>query len=155
MARVLITGMSGVGKSSALAELAARGHDVVETDEPGWLDAGGNLDFSRLDAVLAHGRTTHLFVSATAANQRSFYDRFDAIVLLSAPLDVMFARIDARTTNDYGKSANDRVLIVRHLAEVEPLLRAGATHEIVTTVPLAEVVRELEEIADGSRLRSI
>ena len=155
MARVLITGMSGVGKSSALAELAARGHDVVETDEPGWLDAGGNLDSARLDAVLAHGRTTHLFVSATAANQGSFYDRFDAIVLLSAPLDVMFARIDARTTNDYGKSANDRELIVRHLAEVEPLLRAGATHEIVTTVPLAEVVRELEAIADGSRLRSI
>jgi len=37
MPRVLITGMSGTGKSSALAELARRGHSVVDTDEEGWI----------------------------------------------------------------------------------------------------------------------
>jgi dephospho-CoA kinase len=31
-----VTGMSGTGKSSALAELARRGYRVVDTDEPGW-----------------------------------------------------------------------------------------------------------------------
>src|SRR6478752_6681127 len=34
--RILVTGMSGTGKSTALAELALRGFRVVETDEPGW-----------------------------------------------------------------------------------------------------------------------
>ena len=36
MRRILVTGMSGTGKSSALAELARRGFRTVDTDEPGW-----------------------------------------------------------------------------------------------------------------------
>jgi hypothetical protein len=36
MAKILVTGMSGTGKSSALAELGRRGCRVVETDDPGW-----------------------------------------------------------------------------------------------------------------------
>jgi predicted ATPase len=36
MTRVLITGMSGTGESTALAELARRGHRVVDTDVSGW-----------------------------------------------------------------------------------------------------------------------
>ena len=36
MRRVLVTGMSGTGKSTALAELGRRGFRVVDTDEPGW-----------------------------------------------------------------------------------------------------------------------
>ena len=36
MRRVLVTGMSGVGKSTALAELAKRGFQVVETDNAPW-----------------------------------------------------------------------------------------------------------------------
>ena len=36
MSAVLVTGMSGTGKSSALAELGRRGYRVVDTDDPGW-----------------------------------------------------------------------------------------------------------------------
>jgi dephospho-CoA kinase len=36
MTEVLVTGMSGTGKSSVLVELARRGYRVVDTDEPGW-----------------------------------------------------------------------------------------------------------------------
>jgi predicted ATPase len=35
---VFVTGMSGTGKSSALAELARRGHRVVDTDYGGWIE---------------------------------------------------------------------------------------------------------------------
>jgi ATP-dependent phosphoenolpyruvate carboxykinase len=38
VAAVLVTGMSGTGKSSALAELARRGHRVVDTDYGGWTE---------------------------------------------------------------------------------------------------------------------
>ena len=31
-----MTGMSGTGRSSALAELGRRGYRVVDTDDPGW-----------------------------------------------------------------------------------------------------------------------
>ena len=36
MSRVLVTGMSGTGKSAALAELGRRGFRVVDTGDPGW-----------------------------------------------------------------------------------------------------------------------
>jgi dephospho-CoA kinase len=34
--RVLVTGMSGTGKSSALVELEKRGYRVVDTDSRDW-----------------------------------------------------------------------------------------------------------------------
>ena len=34
---VLVTGMSGTGKSAALTELERRGHRVIDTDDPGWI----------------------------------------------------------------------------------------------------------------------
>jgi len=36
MARILVTGMSGTGKSAALRELAGRGHRTVDTDTDEW-----------------------------------------------------------------------------------------------------------------------
>jgi dephospho-CoA kinase len=150
--RILVTGMSGTGKSSALAELARRGFRTVETDEPGWTveDAAGGQwwDEDRITDLLEEEGPT-LYVSGTVSNQGSFYDRFDAVVLLSAPADVLLERIATRTTNDYGKSSRDRELILTHLREVEPLLRATCTHEIDTTQPLTDVVERLVEIGAG------
>jgi len=52
-------------------------------------------------------------------------------------------RIESRTTNEYGRTAEERDLILSHLAEVEPLLRAACTHEIDATQPIHRVVRQL------------
>lgn len=68
------------------------------------------------------------------------------MVLLSAPADVLLRRIESRTTNPYGKNAAERVLILDHLREVEPLLRATCTHEIDASRPLDDVVAELVSI---------
>ncbi len=149
MLRILVTGMSGTGKSSALAELERRGFRTVDTDEPGWTleDAEGGQwwDEDQMAQLLAEEGPT-LFVSGTVSNQGRFYDRFDAVVLLSAPADVLLDRISARTTNDYGKSLEERELILSHLREVEPLLRRTCTHEIDATHPLADVVEQLLQI---------
>ena len=80
-------------------------------------------------------------------NQARFYDRFDAVVLLSAPADVILDRIARRTTNDYGKSPLERAMILDDLATVEPLPRAGCTHELDAGRPLDEVVADLITIA--------
>jgi dephospho-CoA kinase len=142
--------MSGTGKSSVLAELARRGFRAVDTDEPGWTrdDAEGGRwwDEPRIERLLADDGQT-LFVSGTVTNQGGFYDRFDAVVLLSAPADVILARIATRTNNPWGKSPEQRVLILEQIREVEPLLRATCTHEIDATLPLAEVVERMVEIA--------
>jgi hypothetical protein len=81
------------------------------------------------------------------SNQGKFYDRFDAVVLLSAPAEVILDRIDRRTTNDYGKTPRERDLVLTHLRTVEPLLRATSTHELDTSRPVAEVVDALVAIA--------
>ena len=140
--------MSATGKSTALAELRRRGYETVDTDEVGlslWSDAddGYLWDEAMIETLLARDRSTPLYLSGTVSNQGRFYPRFDAVVLLSAPAEVLLARIDARTTNDYGKGARERDLILRHIAEVEPLLRATCTHEIDASRPIEEVVAEL------------
>jgi hypothetical protein len=48
------------------------------------------------------GRT--LFVQGCVRNQGKFYDRLHAVVLLSAPVEVVLDRIARRTTNQYGKA---------------------------------------------------
>jgi len=148
---VFVTGMSGTGKSAALTELARRGHRVVETDYGGWTEgeAGSERlwDEHRMEALLDEHEEGALFISGTADNQGKFYPRFDAVVLLSAPAEVILERIAARESNEFGKQAEERELILSDLAEFEPLLRAGATAEIDTRAPLDEVVNALERIA--------
>lgn len=140
--------MSGTGKSTALAALRQRGFDVLDTDEPGWTewsdDDGGYVwREDRIAELLAGDRDRTLFVSGTVSNQGRFYPQFDAVVLLSAPADVLLRRIESRTGNPYGKSAEERDEILRNLAEVEPLLRATCTHELDATRPVDELVDEL------------
>jgi len=50
------------------------------------------------------------------------------------------SRAGRRTTT---ANAEERELILVHLREVEPLLRATCTHEIDTARPLEDVVAEL------------
>jgi broad-specificity NMP kinase len=157
MRRVLVTGMSGTGKSTALEELKRRGFQVVDTDEPGWTiwderDDGYVWREDRIAELLSIGEGPTLYVSGAVSNQGRFYPHFDAIVLLSAPAGVLLSRINSRTTNRYGKTSEERELILRHLDEVEPLLRATCTHEIDTTQPVREVVARLVEIGQQDHL---
>ena len=152
MRRILVTGMSGTGKSSALAELARLGYRVVDTDQPGWSEwsesEGGYVwREDRIRELLESESGPSLYVSGTVSNQGRFYPRFDAVVLLSAPAEVLLERISKRTTNDYGKSGEERELILGHLRDVEPLLRRTCTHEIDASQPLETVVARLSELS--------
>jgi dephospho-CoA kinase len=149
---ILVTGLSGAGKSTALAELARRGFETVETDVEPWSfwsdEAGGYVwDERRVDELLGRERATTLFVSGAVSNQGRFYDRFDEVVLLSAPAEVLLARIDTRTTNPFGKSAEERERILADVAEVEPLLRATCTVELDATQPVEAIVARLAALA--------
>jgi shikimate kinase len=154
MSKVLITGMSGTGKSSSLQMLAEKGYRVVDTDTDQWsewvTEQSGSQDWvwreKDIGALLNGHQRGHLFVAGCKTNQGKFYDLFDHIVLLSAPIDVLLTRIATRTSNAYGKHPAERALIVQHLSEVEPLLRATSTVEIDAAAPLAEVVRRLEDL---------
>jgi dephospho-CoA kinase len=162
VAVVLVTGMSGTGKSAALAELARRGHRVVDTDygaystEVPCADTGRWEQLwreDRIEALLDGCGDDLLFISGCVSNQAKFYPRFDAVVLLTAPASVILERVARRESNDFGKSATERNRILDDLANVEPLLGARATAEIDTRKPLEEVVDAVERIADTVRKR--
>ena len=75
--RILLTGMSGTGKSTALAELEKRGFSVVETDEAAWsewsdADGGYVLREDRIAELLAREEGSTLYVSGTVSNQGRF-----------------------------------------------------------------------------------
>jgi hypothetical protein len=63
---------------------------------------------------------------------------------------VLLGRIESRTTNDYGKAREERDLILSHIAEVEPRLRATCTHEIDARQSVDDVVAELVVIGADS-----
>jgi shikimate kinase len=128
MARVLITGMSGAGKSTLLAAVARRGYTTIDTDYDGWELPGALWDEPRMSALLAEHPT--IAVSGTAQNQGRFYDRFEHVIYLYVPLEVLLDRVRVRTNNPYGKTAEHRADITRYVAEVEPVIRRTATLEL-------------------------
>ena len=62
--------------------------------------------------LLVAPRRAHLKVAGTVRNQGEFTDRFDAVVLLSAPIETMLERAATRTTNPFGRSDAQREVIV-------------------------------------------
>jgi shikimate kinase len=141
--RVLLTGLSGTGKSSVVRELVARGYKAVDTDD-GWCeplpDGRQQWREEAIQDLLSSEDAAVLFVAGCEENQVRFHAQFDHIVLLSAPLGVLLDRLASRTTNPYGKDPEERRRFLDDVETVEPLLRRVATHEVQTTAPLDEVV---------------
>jgi shikimate kinase len=94
----------------------------------------------RVQEMLANESGDVLFVSGCAENMSKFVSRFDHIVLLSAPADVIAERLRRRTNNQFGKRPEELGQVMTVLQTVEPLLRQLADHEIDTRASLDEVV---------------
>src|SRR5881392_2138497 len=99
MSRVLVTGMSGTGKSSALAELGRRGYRVVDTGDPGWREYREYVESShelhrgewlwveeRITGLLASEDVGCPFVEGSGRNKPRFNARLTAVSLFTAPL---------------------------------------------------------------------
>ncbi|HEU4355661.1 MAG TPA: AAA family ATPase [Actinomycetota bacterium] len=153
MERVLITGMSGVGKSAVAERLSELGYKVVETDHGGFsrIDEHGDQhwDVDRVRELLATEDAEVLFVIGADDAQVRFYPDFDHIVLLSAPREVMLERLATRTDNPFGKRSDELAKILADLEEYEPAIRRSATHEIDTSQPLDRVVDEILGLVQG------
>jgi dephospho-CoA kinase len=165
--RVLITGMSGTGKSSVIAELAARGYKAVDVDSlvySDWVEVSGDTSAlgspewgsrdwmwreDRVQELLSTEDSDLLFVSGCAANMGKFLPQFDHVVLLSAPAEVIVERLATRTTNAYGKRPEEVARTLELIETIEPRLRRVAGHEIDASAPLDEVVAALLQIAQS------
>jgi shikimate kinase len=148
MKRILITGMSGTGKSAVTRELAARGHWAVDLDTPEWsewvdVEATDSLTPAegkdwvwredRVRALLSRQDRAPLFVSGCAENMKRLFPLIDMVILLSAPVATLMKRLQARSADGYGSTEEERQKVGALVAAIEPLLRRSADHEIDTS----------------------
>ena len=145
MKRILVTGMSGTGKSSVIADLAARGYKAADVDSPEyseWVEVSGDTSTlgspewgakdwmwreDRVQELLSTEDADLLFVSGCAANMGKFLPQFDHVVLLSAPAEVIVERLATRTDQrlwEASRGGRPHVGVDRdHRAEITPRRR--------------------------------
>lgn len=153
MTKVLITGMSGTGKTTIVLELSSRGYRAVDLDSDAysmWITAAPDLgdpdnevkpgqdwvwQEDRVRALLSQHDDGPLFVSGCASNMTRFIARFDLIVLLTAPDAVIVERLGSRQGSAYGQTPEEMARVLRLRQSVEPHLRQIADLEIDTSDP--------------------
>ncbi len=159
MRRVLLTGMSGTGKSALVRALQASGRRAVDLDHPAWSEwvdtpdaAPGETAAPGRDWVWREDRVRELLgadegdllvVSGCAANMGQLLAQLDVVVLLTAPVDVLAARLAARKPGEYGSRAEDAARVLVLVETIEPLLRGIADHELDTSRPVEETLTRL------------
>lgn len=158
MKRVLITGMSGSGKSRVIEELIARGyraHDLDTAEWSEWVEAEGADELTparakdwvgreaRVHRLLTEPIGETLFVSGCASNMHHFLSLLDVVILLSAPVATIMERLAERPVGSYGHTPEERGKIAVLISTVEPLLRKSADYEVDTTKPVSAAVDEI------------
>lgn len=134
--------MSGAGKSTLLEAVARRGFRTVDTDYDGWELSDAHWDEHRMSALLTEHST--IAVCVTAVNQGQFYDRFEHVMYLYVPLEVLLERVRTRSNNPYGKAAEQQADIAKYVVEVEPLIRRTATLELSGLMPVQVLAERVE-----------
>jgi hypothetical protein len=144
--RILLTGMSGTGKSMLVQELRRRGYAAYDADDDGFSEprADGRWGW-RAEAVaslLAQIPDGELLFFAGCSEEQIELP-FDYRVVLTVPEDEIVMRLGTRASNAYGRKPAERRQVLEDLAHVEPLLRRSADLVLSTTAPVAAVADRL------------
>lgn len=164
MSAVIVTGMSGAGKSTIAVELAGRGLMAVDSDcvpslcryvdaagavvdEPeapdlAWLaEHSWNWDPARLDELILAAGPATLYVCGGADNQLELADRFSHFILLEIDETTMLARLDdPDRDNEWGRVGETREYLRRRLSGYQRELRAFGAIAVDATQPVDRVV---------------
>ena len=150
MQKVLLTGMSGVGKSTILNQLKVEGFLTVDLDNSGWINYDVKeedylMDTTKIiDFITLHEKEV-VFLAGTTINQVHIYPYLDFVISLTAPLEVMKERIQNRENNPFGKTEDEWSKIVSDKVTFEEQIFKSSDYVISTDKPLQDVLKEIYE----------
>lgn len=153
--RILLTGMSGVGKTTTLAELQKHGYVVLDLDATGicrwknkstgefteygftgkssqWLaEHGWYCDMDTLKKLLSCiGANKWVFIAGMPQNIKDFSKIFDKIFVLDAGKETIEKRLVERTNNHFAKKEDERSYMFKYtegiLAQLENTITIDA-----------------------------
>lgn len=165
MAKYLITGVAGSGKSAIAKELRRRGYAAYDTEvgfsyyvnkhsrekavypaNPNlqWYDAHERVfDEKILENLFKKHADETLFICSITANQKKYYSEFDKIFLLTAPDKILAKRIEQRTDNHFGKHPLELQRIISRHQDFDEELKAVGAEVIDSTRPIQEVANHI------------
>lgn len=152
--KVLLTGMSGTGKSTLLRVLETPENLTVDLDYDGWIaysETHGEraIDIARVRRLLNENPEREILLAGTAINQGELYPDLDSVIVLTAPVEMMRERILRRTDNPFGKSAEEWAQIMRDTEEIQPLLIRGADMVLDTSGTPEETAARIRAYLDA------
>jgi len=141
--KILLTGMSGAGKTTTLAELQKHGYLVVDLDATGlcewknietgekteygpngkdyaWLTKHGwYCDIEKFKLFLSCIREDKIvFIAGMTENLKEFSKIFDKIFIIGAENKVIEKRLIERTNNHFAKKEDERLFMFKHTQEL-------------------------------------
>lgn len=170
---ILVSGLSGAGKSMVYRELLARGVEAHGFDEDRfgeWFDRfsgeptnfptrRGPNDTDHLEfrvhrdkiADLAHrSRGRVVFLCGGAGHEFKFWELLDLVIYLSVDDDTLRQRLTARTDNGYGQTPDELASILEANATFEPMYREHGAVVVDASGPIDEIVRDVLSAAPST-----
>jgi dephospho-CoA kinase len=170
---VLVTGISGSGKSTVCVALQARGYEAHDMDLDGnaaWVhretgrswpsdrhpDTGASDWFEqyewrvvteKVEALATRARERTIFLAGMASNGHEVFHLFSRVIYLSIDEPTLRRRVASRTTNDFGKTSNELAAILEWHEFAERQHRQAGATIIDATLSPDRVVDAVLEVA--------
>lgn len=150
MVTVLLTGMSGVGKSTVLEHLENNNTLVIDLDYGDWIycdspETNPKLDVNKMIKFMKINEDKHIIFAGTAENQKAVYPNIDFVITMIAPIEVMRERLLHRTNNPFGKREHEWQKIKQDKEMFEPAIIRGSDLVIDTDCPVGETIKKIRE----------
>jgi len=164
-----VTGVSGSGKSTVLAELKRRGFEAYGTDEDDLagfyhLETGKKtspnltakertekwrkyhewkVPTEKVEALRLNAHSKPIFLCGVVANDADFWSKFAQVFCLYLPSEETKHRIENRTNNDFGKNAHELASILEWASYSKTQYKKLGAVLIDATLPVKKVTDEI------------
>jgi hypothetical protein len=164
---ILVAGVSGSGKSTICAILRQRGYHAVDADwdgynhwvhrrtgerpveppsqlPPRWLDTyAWRMDAAKVAELRDDAVGRPVFLFGTVENEDELWGLFDLVICLVIDDATVRHRLATRTTNSFGKQADELDAALGWNQYAEARYRRAGARIIDATLPLEKVVSEV------------